>query len=42
VPIIYQVHRISDGRSFATRKVDAMQNGKVIFTLLASFHVIYS
>lgn len=38
LPIIYQVHRMSDGRSFATRKVDAMQNGKVIFTLLASFH----
>ncbi|XP_058744001.1 acyl-CoA hydrolase 2-like [Vicia villosa] len=39
MPIIYQVFRLRDGKSFATRKVDAMQNGKVIFTLLASFHV---
>ncbi|KAL5066142.1 hypothetical protein RYX36_027879 [Vicia faba] len=37
--IIYQVYRLRDGKSFATRKVDAMQNGKVIFTLLASFQV---
>ncbi|XP_073226852.1 acyl-CoA hydrolase 2 isoform X2 [Cicer arietinum] len=38
MPIIYKVHRLRDGRSFAMRKVDAMQKGNVIFTLLASFH----
>ncbi|XP_027335159.1 uncharacterized protein LOC113849443 isoform X2 [Abrus precatorius] len=37
MPIIYQVHRLRDGKSFATRKVDAIQKGNVIFTLLASF-----
>lgn len=36
-PIIYQVQRVHDGKSFANRRVDAMQRGKVIFTLLASF-----
>nr|XP_028950653.1 uncharacterized protein LOC114821694 [Malus domestica] len=35
-PIIYQVHRVRDGKSFATR-VDAIQKGINIFTLLASF-----
>lgn len=37
IPIIYQVHRVRDGNSFATRRVDAIQKGNVIFTLLASF-----
>ncbi|XP_010241910.1 PREDICTED: uncharacterized protein LOC104586388 [Nelumbo nucifera] len=37
MPIIYQVHRLRDGNSFATRRVDATQRGSVIFTLLASF-----
>ncbi|KAL7002502.1 Acyl-CoA hydrolase 2 [Sarracenia purpurea var. burkii] len=37
VPIIYQVHRIRDGNSFAIRRVDAIQKGNVVFTLLASF-----
>ncbi|KAI3926497.1 hypothetical protein MKW92_038691 [Papaver armeniacum] len=37
VPIIYHVHRLRDGNSFATRRVDAMQKGNVIFILLASF-----
>ncbi|KAK7243316.1 hypothetical protein RIF29_38109 [Crotalaria pallida] len=37
MPIIYQVNRLRDGKSFATRKVDAIQKGNVIFTLLASF-----
>ncbi|XP_042408592.1 acyl-coenzyme A thioesterase 8-like isoform X5 [Zingiber officinale] len=37
VPIIYHVHRIHDGKNFATRQVDAQQNGRVIFILLASF-----
>ncbi|XP_027906873.1 uncharacterized protein LOC114166354 [Vigna unguiculata] len=37
MPITYKVHRIRDGRSFATRKVEGIQKGTVIFTLLASF-----
>ncbi|XP_043718251.1 acyl-CoA thioesterase 2 isoform X2 [Telopea speciosissima] len=37
MPIIYQVHRLRDGHSFATRRVDAMQRGNIIFTILASF-----
>ncbi|XP_008232905.1 PREDICTED: acyl-CoA thioesterase 2 [Prunus mume] len=36
-PIIYQVHRVRDGKSFATRRVDAIQKGINIFTILASF-----
>ncbi|KAL7258947.1 hypothetical protein ACSBR1_004954 [Camellia fascicularis] len=37
LPIIYEVHRVRDGKSFATRTVDAIQKGNVVFTLLASF-----
>ncbi|PIM99965.1 Acyl-CoA thioesterase [Handroanthus impetiginosus] len=37
IPIIYQVHRVRDGKSFATRRVEAVQRGNVVFTLLASF-----
>jgi len=37
VPIVYQVDRVRDGRSFATRRVTAIQHGKAIFTLSASF-----
>ncbi|XP_042510940.1 acyl-CoA thioesterase 2 isoform X3 [Macadamia integrifolia] len=37
MPIIYQVHRLRDGHSFATRRVDALQRGNIIFTILASF-----
>jgi acyl-CoA thioesterase II len=39
VPILYQVDRIRDGRSFATRRVVAIQHGQAIFSLEASFHV---
>ncbi|CAI0470400.1 unnamed protein product [Linum tenue] len=39
MPILYQVHRVRDGKSFATRRVDAIQKGNVVFTLLASFQV---
>ena len=38
LPIVYQVDRTRDGRSFSTRRVVASQHGKVIFTLSASFH----
>ncbi|CAN6461694.1 unnamed protein product [Victoria cruziana] len=37
LPIVYQVQRAREGKSFATRRVDATQNGNVIFSLLASF-----
>jgi acyl-CoA thioesterase-2 len=37
-PIVYRVGRIRDGRSFTTRRVDALQNGETIFTMSASFH----
>ena len=36
-PIIYEVDRIRDGVSFATRSVVAIQHGKAIFSLSASF-----
>jgi acyl-CoA thioesterase-2 len=39
VPIIYDVERIRDGRSFTTRRVKAIQHGQPIFTLSASFQV---
>lgn len=38
VPIIYDVERIRDGRSFTTRRVVAIQHGEAIFTMSASFH----
>jgi len=40
VPILYDVDRIRDGRSFATRRVVAIQHGRPIFNLSASFHVV--
>ncbi|MDT0462543.1 acyl-CoA thioesterase II [Streptomyces gibsoniae] len=36
-PIVYNVERLRDGRSFTTRRVVAVQHGKPIFTLSASF-----
>jgi acyl-CoA thioesterase-2 len=38
VPIIYEVDRIRDGKSFTTRRVVAIQHGHPIFTMSASFH----
>jgi acyl-CoA thioesterase-2 len=37
VPILYEVDRIRDGRSFTTRRVVAIQHGEAIFNLAASF-----
>lgn len=37
VPIIYDVDRIRDGRSFATRRVVAIQHGRAIFSMAVSF-----
>ncbi len=38
-PIIYEVERIRDGRSFATRRVVAIQHGRPIFNMSVSFQV---
>jgi acyl-CoA thioesterase-2 len=40
VPIIYEVDRIRDGKSFNTRRVVAIQHGAAIFSMSASFHAI--
>lgn len=40
IPIVYEVDRIRDGRSFTTRRVVAIQNGEAIFNMAASFQVI--
>jgi acyl-CoA thioesterase-2 len=37
-PIVFEVDRIRDGGSFTTRRVVAIQHGKAIFSLSASFH----
>ena len=39
VPIIYEVDRIRDGRSFTTRRVVAIQHGRAIYSMSVSFHV---
>ena len=38
-PIVYEVDRIRDGRSFTTRRVVAIQKGRPIFNLSASYQV---
>src|ERR671937_1108417 len=38
IPIVYDVDRIRDGKSFTTRGVVAIQHGRAIFNLQASFH----
>ncbi|CEG66841.1 Acyl-CoA thioesterase 8 [Rhizopus azygosporus] len=37
VPVIYQVHRLRDGKSYATRYVTASQKGRAIFVCSFSF-----
>jgi acyl-CoA thioesterase-2 len=39
VPILYEVDRARDGTSFTTRRVTAIQHGRQIFNLAASFQV---
>jgi acyl-CoA thioesterase-2 len=39
IPIVYEVDRIRDGKSFTTRRVVAVQHGRAIFNLAASFQV---
>jgi len=38
-PILFEVERVRDGRSFSTRRVVARQRGEAIFVLSLSFHV---
>jgi acyl-CoA thioesterase-2 len=38
VPIVYEVERLRDGRSFTTRRVKAIQHGRAIFAMSVSFH----
>ncbi len=37
-PIIYEVERVRDGKSFTTRRVKAIQHGHPIFVMSVSFH----
>ncbi|XP_070575843.1 acyl-coenzyme A thioesterase 8-like isoform X2 [Ptychodera flava] len=37
-PILYQVQRVRDGKSYATRSVSAIQQGNAILTMQASFN----
>ncbi|MEZ5840378.1 MAG: acyl-CoA thioesterase II [Hyphomicrobiales bacterium] len=39
VPIIYEVDRIRDGKSFTTRRVVGIQHGQAIFSMGASFQI---
>ena len=39
MPIVYDVERVRDGRSFTTRRCVAIQAGRPIFDLFASFQV---
>lgn len=38
LPTVYLVDRVRDGRSFCTRRVTGVQDGKAIFSMSASFH----
>jgi len=42
VPILYEVDRIRDGKSFSTRRVVAIQHGRAIFNLSSSWHKVES
>jgi acyl-CoA thioesterase II len=39
-PIVYQVDRIRDGRSFSARRVQAIQHGRPILSMIASFQAL--
>jgi acyl-CoA thioesterase II len=40
IPIVYEVDRIRDGKSFTTLRVVAIQHGRAIFNLAASFQIV--
>lgn len=37
IPILYSVDRTRDGNTYSSRSIKAMQEGKAIFTMQASF-----
>lgn len=37
-PIIYEVERLRDGKSYSTRRANAIQHGRSIFSIMVSFH----
>src|SRR3978361_1148924 len=37
IPIIYEVERLRDGKSYSTRRVNAIQHGPATFSVLGSF-----
>ncbi len=39
LPVVYEVERIRDGRSFTTRRVTALQRGRAIFAVSLSFQL---
>jgi acyl-CoA thioesterase-2 len=39
LPVLYQVEHLKDGRSFSSRRVSGVQDGRVIFSMAASFQV---
>ena len=39
LPVVYEVDRIRDGKSYTTRRVVAIQQGKPIFNMSASFKI---
>ncbi|MFO7895105.1 MAG: acyl-CoA thioesterase II [Longimicrobiales bacterium] len=39
-PVVYFVDRLRDGGSFTTRRVTAIQHGRAIFNMAASFHKV--
>ncbi len=39
LPVVYEVENVRDGGSFSTRRVKAIQNGKNIFYMTASFQI---
>jgi acyl-CoA thioesterase-2 len=39
VPVTFEVERLHDGRSFSTRRTHALQHGKAILSMIASFQI---
>jgi acyl-CoA thioesterase-2 len=38
-PVVYTVENLRDGRSFSSRRVKAVQHGRIIFSMVASFQI---
>jgi len=39
-PVVYEVENVRDGRSFSARRIKAIQNGRTIFYMTASFQKV--